>query len=73
MTSSSRIIELRELLAARYPSALRASNSCLLTGLERVDVALGDGLPQGGTVEVVCQSGGGGLLLTALVLSTLER
>ena len=37
-----------------------------------MDTALGGGLPHGGAVEIVCQSGGG-LLLTVLLRSTLER
>ena len=37
-----------------------------------MDAVLGGGLPQGGTVEIVCLSGGG-LLLAVLLRSTLER
>ena len=73
MTASSKIIELRELLATKYPATPCRTGGCLPTGLERLDAALGGGLPHGGTVEVVCRSGGGGLLLTSLIGSILER
>lgn len=73
MASSSKIVELRELLAAKHPPSTRPSSGYLSTGLERVDAALGGGLPHGSTVEVVCRSGCSGLLLAALVRSTLER
>ena len=73
MTASSTIIELRELLAAKYPAIPSRGGGHLPTGLERVDAVLGGGLPHGGTVEIVCQGASGGLLLAALLRSTQER
>lgn len=65
--ASSKIIELRELLAAKYPSPQRVASDHFPTGLERVDATLGSGLPHGGMVEIVCRGGGSGLLLASLI------
>ena len=73
MVSSSKIIELRELLAAKYPAPSCPSSGCLPTNVERVDIALGGGLPQGSTVEIICQGGGGGLRRAALGRTTWAR
>ena len=70
--SSSKIIELRELLAAKYPATPQKTTGYLPTGVAPVDVALEGGLPLGGMAEVVCTAGGG-LLLTTLVRATLRR
>ena len=70
--SSSKIIELRELLAAKYPATPQKATGYLPTEVAPVDVALQGGLPLGGMVEVVCAAGGG-LLVNTLVLATLRR
>ena len=68
MASSSKLVELRELLVERYPPSIRPSSGYLPTGLERVDAAVGGGLPHGSTVEVIRRGGCGGLLLAKLAL-----
>lgn len=72
MPASSKIIELRELLAAKHPDSRPKATGCLPTGLARVDDALHGGLPLGAMTEIVCPRGGG-LLLSALLLSVLEN
>ena len=72
MPPSSKIIELRELLAAKYPVAPQRTMGCLPTEIASVDAALRGGLPFGGMTEVVGQSGSG-LLLTALIRVTQQR
>ena len=72
MPPSSKIIELRELLAAKHPGTPLKSGGFLPTGLIRVDAALQGGLPLGGMTEIVCMAGGG-LLLAALIRDTHER
>ena len=72
MSSSSKIIELRELLAAKYPVCSQRTGGCLPTGVAQVDALLHGGLPLGGMTEVVCPSGTG-LLLAALIRATQQR
>ena len=72
MLPSSKIIELRELLAAKYPAAPQKTSGVLPTEVALVDVALQGGLPLGGMTEIVCQAGGG-LLLTGLIRATQRR
>ena len=72
MSPSPRIIELRELLAAKYPAPPQKTTDYLPTEVAPVDVALQGGLTLGGMTEVVCAAGGG-LLLTTLVRATLRR
>lgn len=70
--SPAKIIQLRELLAAKFPATQPKTSSCLPCEARSVDTALGGGLPLGGMTEVVCAAGGG-LLLNALVRATLRR
>ena len=72
MPASSKIIELRKLLAAKHPDSLPKTTGFLPTRLARVDDALRGGLPLGAMTEIVCPRGGG-LLLSALLISTLEN
>ena len=72
MPSSSKIIELRELLAAKYPTAPHKTTGVLPTEVAAVDVALQGGLPLGGMTEIVGETGSG-LLLTALIRATERR
>ena len=72
MPPPSKIIELRELLAAKYPTAPPRTMGCLPTEIASVDAALQGGLPFGGMTEVVGQTGSG-LLLTALIRATQRR
>lgn len=72
MASLSKIIELRELLTAKYPPTCPKTGGCAPTGISRIDAVLHGGLPIGGMTEIVCPVGGG-LFLTALARSTLGR
>ena len=72
MPPSPKIIELRELLAAKYPTAPQRTTGCLPTEIAAVDAALQGGLPFGGMTEVVGQTSSG-LLLTALIHATQRR
>lgn len=72
MPPLSKIIELRELLAEKYPTAPPRSGGYLPTSVTHLDDTLRGGLPLGGMTEITC-AGGGGLLLSALVSSTLRR
>lgn len=72
MPSSSKIIELRELLEAKFPSSLPKPSGRLPTDVAQVDALLQGGLALGSMTEIVCRTGGG-LLLTALVRATLRR
>ena len=72
MPPSSKIIELRELLAAKYPTAPHKTTGVLPTEVAALDVALQGGLLVGGMTEVVGETGSG-LLLTALIRATERR
>jgi hypothetical protein len=71
MPASSQLVALRHLLAARFPSAPRASARTLRTGIPELDHATG-GLPLGALTEIVCSapSCGGHLLLGQLLAVT---
>lgn len=65
---------LRQLLAERFPTAGRAGDDCLPTGIPALDAAAG-GFPRPGLTEVVCTvpSCGSQLLLGQLLHITRER
>lgn len=67
--------QVRHLLAARLPRsrmgfAVRAPAAMVPTGVRRLDLALGGGLPQGETTELVGEGGGSG---SAQVLHAVLR
>ena len=68
---SANIPALRQLLAARFPTAVRAPASVFPVGWPALDEALG-GLPKGALTEVICAapSCGGQLLLGQLLRQT---
>lgn len=71
MPASPSLADLRQLLAARFPTATRRGESLVPTGIEALDHALGGGLPGGAFTELVCApSGGGGLALAGLITET---
>ncbi|HEX2861765.1 MAG TPA: hypothetical protein VHN79_08995 [Lacunisphaera sp.] len=65
---------LRQLLAARFPPAVRAADNALATGITAIDAASG-GLPRPGLTEVVCTapSCGSQLLFGQLLQVTREQ
>lgn len=72
MSESSKVAELRQLLAARFPSSARRAGSFVATGVAGLDEALGGGLPASAITEIVCASvsSGGGLALASLLTTT---
>lgn len=69
MTASSAIIDLRNLLAERFPQPLPPPNLRLATGLLAIDEVLGGGLPKSAITELSSPhvSAGTALLLYALL------
>ncbi|MBE7157923.1 MAG: hypothetical protein INR62_05740, partial [Rhodospirillales bacterium] len=69
----SKIIELRELLASRFPGAIVSRNPAgyLATGVESLDLALEGGLTKGALTEIVGDSPGtgSGTLIHGLIAS----
>lgn len=63
------IVELRQLLAERFPGVRMAAGPpptagyCLSTGLPQMDHLLGGGLPKGAITEVIASGAGSGALL----------
>jgi len=71
MPASPSLADLRQLLAARFPTAARKAESLVPTGVASLDHALEGGLPGGALTELVCgPSTGSGLVLTRLIAST---
>lgn len=72
MPASPTLSELRQLLAARFPSSVRREGSFVATGVAALDDALEGGLPTSAITEIVCAhaSSGGGLALASLLTTT---
>ena len=76
MTASpSKIIELRTLLAEKYPSGLRPAAAVLETGLPALDALLGGGLRRGALVEIARRQPamGATFLLQSILAGTWTR
>src|SRR4051794_32829051 len=69
MAASSRIIDLRNLLAERYPHRQIAAQARLATGIAPLDTATGGGLPKGAITELASPhpSGGSASIIAALL------
>jgi hypothetical protein len=67
--AASRIIDLRKLLAERFPHAPAAAATQLVTGLAFLDEAIGGGLPKGAITELISPriSAGSASLIHALL------
>ena len=65
MAASSKIIDLRNLLANRFPHAPAPAGTRLITGLASLDQAIGGGLPKGAITELI--SAGSASLIHALL------
>lgn len=71
MPPSAKLIDLRALLAQRFPEKVRRSGGVVPTGARRVDLTLHGGLPLSRTTELVCTSPGcGGQSLFARLLAS---
>lgn len=53
MASSGKIVDLRTLLAERFPSSPAPPQACLITGLPTLDQTIGGGLRKGGITELI--------------------
>ncbi len=67
MSSSAKIIQLRELLAARGFATVARQPARLLAGWPALDAAAGDGLPKGDITELHCARHGGALAVAQLL------
>jgi hypothetical protein len=69
MAASSKILDLRHLLAERFPQTFTPAADCLTTGLPAIDKIIGGGLPKNAITELSSPnlSGGSALLLYALL------
>jgi hypothetical protein len=74
MTASSTIIDLRNVLAARFPQARPAPAARAATGLAALDNACGGGLPKSAITELTTpQPSGGAASLIHLLLANAQR
>src|SRR4030081_2688434 len=75
MAASSKVVDLRKLLAERYPQIQIAPRACIATGLLELDTTIGGGLPKGGITELSSAniSGGSALLIYRLLQSVQEK
>ena len=60
MAMSGKIIDLRNLLAIRFPQAPMPLGTCLVTGLACFDQAVGGGLPKAAITELISPRGSAG-------------
>jgi len=69
MAMSGRIVDLRNLLANRFPSAPAPAGTRLITALASLDQAIGGGLPKGAITELISPqiSAGSASLIHALL------
>jgi hypothetical protein len=72
MTMSHKIIDLRNLLAKRFPHAPRQAATRLLTGVASFDRSMGGGLPKSAITELISprRSAGSASLIHALIQRT---
>lgn len=74
MPTKSNIVDLRNLLAERFPHFVVPQRTRLLTGLSLLDEATGGGLPQSGITELISpQLSGGSAWLIYALLHTAHR
>jgi hypothetical protein len=74
MATRSNIVELRNLLAERFPQARIAPQSRLATGIRPLDEAVGGGLPKGAITELTSPHVSAGTeLLIARLLETAHQ
>jgi hypothetical protein len=74
MSASPKILQLRQLLAERFPAEPPAAVARVATGLTRFDGLLGGGLPRGVVTQVVAPAvSSGATLLLSEVANALQR
>jgi hypothetical protein len=69
MAENAKLLDLRKLLAERFPQPAQVANDAFRTGQELIDSALGGGLPKGAITEISSpsQSAGSASLITGFV------
>jgi hypothetical protein len=69
MPVSPKIIELRKILAERYPQQMGARSLCIPTGWAPLDTLLGGGLPKGAITQLLIPniSAGGAIVLHEII------
>jgi hypothetical protein len=69
MAMSGKIIDLRNILAIRFPQAPMLAGTRLVTGLASFDQPIGGGLPKGAITELICppESAGSASLVDAFI------
>ncbi|HEY0794067.1 MAG TPA: hypothetical protein VGD78_23600, partial [Chthoniobacterales bacterium] len=73
MSASPKILQLRQLLAERFPAEPPAAVARVATGLARFDGLLGGGLPRGVVTQVVAPAvSSGATLLLSEVADALQ-
>jgi len=74
MPVSPKIIELRQILAQRYPRQTGTCASCIPTGWPPLDTLLGGGLPKGAITQLLIPniSSGGAVILHEIIESMQE-
>src|SRR5438552_2824675 len=71
MAASGKVVDLRKLLAERFPQAPASAEGRLITGLSFLDQTIGGGLPKGAITELISSqvSAGSASLIHALIQS----
>ena len=74
MAANAKLLDLRNLLAERFPSSPLATTARLRTGQSLIDSVLGDGLPKGAITEISSPppSAGSASLIVGLVRAAQE-
>lgn len=74
MAASEKVIDLRKLLAERFPNAPAPAEGHLVTGLASLDQAIGGGFPKGAITELITpQASAGGASLIHSLLQAAQR
>ncbi len=73
MPANQKIIQLRELLAARGLASATRAEERFLAGWPALDAAAGEGLPKGGIAELHCVAGGGALAVAQILGAAAAR
>jgi hypothetical protein len=74
MPASLKMIELRKVLAERFPQEPASPSLCLPTGWAPLDAVLGGGLPRGGITQLAVPNlSSGGMLILQEVIQSLHQ
>jgi hypothetical protein len=74
MATSGKIVDLRALLAERFPSPALTTGNILTTGIAAIDPVIGGGLPKGAVTELISpQMSAGSASLIAGLLKSAQR